>query len=314
VDTSSAGTTLTPYLSRVGAVALLTAEQEVDLAKRVAAGVALTDIEVAATPDGLPYPSPSPRTLSPDDAAIVAGEAVRAADVLVRSNLRLVISLARRHQGRGLDLADIVQEGNLGLMKAVERFDHTRGFRFSTYAAWWIRQAITRGIADRSRTVRLPVHAHELVSKLRWVELDLWQRTGREPSDAELATALGTSVQRLRLLREANAHPTSLDASSGDDRPSVGERLADPAAVDPIGRIAAEEVKRDVTAALERLDPRERTVVELRYGLTDGLPCTLEEIGQHLGVTRERVRQIEIRALRKLQAGGLDDLREGLSA
>lgn len=314
MDTSATGTTLTPYLSRVGAVALLTAEQEVDLAKRVAAGVALASIEAAASDVAGTPPGRSTSRLSTDAATTVAAEAVRAADMLVRSNLRLVVSLARRHQGRGLDLADIVQEGNLGLMKAVERFDHTRGFRFSTYAAWWIRQAITRGIADRSRTVRLPVHAHELVSKLRWVELDLWQRTGREPTEGELAAALGTTVERLRLLRDANAHPTSLDAAPSDDGPSVGERLADPAAVDPIRRLAAEEVQRDVAAALDLLDTRERTVLELRYGLVDGVPRTLEDIGRHLGVTRERVRQIEIRALRKLQAGGLGGRLEDLTA
>jgi RNA polymerase primary sigma factor len=300
VDHEHTSSTLTPYMARVGEVALLTPEQEVDLAKRVAAGVAVADV-------GLEVPAT-------DQRAAILLDAAAATDRLVRSNLRLVISLARRYQGRGLDLADLIQEGNLGLLKAVERFDHTRGFRFSTYAAWWIRQAITRGIADRGRAVRLPVHAHELASKLRWVELELWQHSGREPTEPELAAALGVRPERLRAIRGAAAEVASLDTRLGDERPSIGDRLADPAAIDPAGRVTADDARSNLLAAVRRLEDRERTVLELRYGLVDGAARTLEDIGRHLGVTRERVRQIELRGLRKLQTGELDDLIEEVSA
>ncbi len=301
----SATTTMSPYLARVGEVALLSAESEVDLAKRAAAGRVATS--------RLLHGPAAPPERTRLELIVRGGEA--ATDLLVRANLRLVLSMAGRYQGRGLDLPDLVQEGNLGLLKAVDRFDHTRGFRFSTYAAWWIRQTITRGLADRGRPVRLPVHAHELVVKLRWIELDLWQRFGVEPSEEELAEALGVRPQRLRDIRAAAADVTSLDAPVGGESGSpLSALLADPGADDPAGSAAVADAKRSLRAALQRLDERERSVLELRYGLLDGEARTLDDIGRLLGVTRERIRQIELRGLRKLAHRRLEPLLDDLSA
>jgi RNA polymerase sigma factor (sigma-70 family) len=300
------GTTLGPYLARIGDVELLTAEREVDLAKRVQAGLAARNLLDAASP--------------PDGAArqrceTITTEGERAADLLVRGNLRLVISLARRFRGRGLDLPDLIQEGNLGLLKAAERFEPSRGFRFSTYAAWWIRQAITRGLADRGRPVRLPVNAHETLAKLRWIELELWQQLGRDPSEAELAERLGIRVARLREIRRASEDVASLDAPFGTE---AGGTLAtivpDVAALDPAVVAADVDARRAVLTAVAKLGERERQVLELRFGLAGDEPCTLEEIGLRYGVTRERIRQIELRGLRKLAQPRLDGLLEGVSA
>jgi RNA polymerase primary sigma factor len=295
------GTTLAPYLARVGDVALLSAEQEVDLAKRVQAGLAaaaLLDGGAATLADRVG------RTLRR-----VLDEAHRASDLLVRANLRLVISLARRSQGRGLDLPDLIQEGNLGLLKAVERFDPSRGFRFSTYAAWWIRQAITRGLADRGRPVRLPVNAHETLARLRWVEVQLWQELGREPSESELADRLGLRTARLREIRAAADDVASLDAPVGRDGDgTLGSMVADVHAPDPATVAALDATRRAVLEAVARLEERERDVLALRFGLDGSDPCTLEEIGRRYGVTRERIRQIELRGLRKLADRHLDGL------
>jgi RNA polymerase primary sigma factor len=301
------GTTLGPYLARIGDVELLSAEREVDLAKRVQAGLAARDRLAAASP-----PAPAEQRRLEE----VAVDARRAADLLVRGNLRLVISLARRFRGRGLELPDLVQEGNLGLLKAVERFDPSRGFRFSTYAAWWIRQAITRGLADRGRAVRLPVNAHETLSRLRWVELELWQRLGREPTETELAEGVGVRPARLQEIRYATEDVASLDAPLGAEvgGGTLGSLVPDLRALDPAA-VAADDDTRDLLlAAVARLEEREREVLELRFGLRGGEPCTLEEIGHRYGVTRERIRQIELRGLRKLARRRLDGLLEGASA
>jgi RNA polymerase primary sigma factor len=298
-----AGTTLAPYLARVGDVALLTPEEEVDLAKRAQAGLAARTLLEA----GELAPTPEVRSL--------LAEARRATDELVAANLRLVISLARRYRGRGLDLPDLIQEGNLGLLKAVERFDPSRGFRFSTYAAWWIRQAITRGLADRGRPVRLPVNAHETLAKLRFVEVELWQRLGREPSEQELADRLGLRVARLREIRLAAEDVASLDSPvGGDGEGTLGSLVADASAADPAALAAVDAARAAVQAAVARLDDREREILHLRFGLDGEDPLTLEEIGQRYGVTRERIRQIELRGLRKLAGRHLDELLEGLSA
>jgi RNA polymerase primary sigma factor len=300
------GTTLGPYLARIGDVDLLDAEREVDLAKRVQAGIAaqlLLDVSAAG-----PH---RPR----HDLERIRTEANRAADLLVRGNLRLVIALARRFRGRGLDLPDLIQEGNLGLLKAVERFDPTRGFRFSTYAAWWIRQAITRGLADRGRAVRLPVNAHETLSKLRWVELELWQELGREPTEVELAEQLGIRLSRLREIRYATEDVASLDAPIGAEAGgTLGALVPDAGALDPAAVATDDDTRQMVLAAVARLEVREREVLELRFGLRGDEPCTLEEIGLRYGVTRERIRQIELRGLRKLAHHRLDGLLEGVSA
>jgi RNA polymerase sigma factor (sigma-70 family) len=298
------GTTLGPYLARLGDIELLSAERELDLAKRVQAGLvarALLDL--------------GDRDHTWRRLEAIAADAHRAADLLVRANLRLVIALARRFKGRGLELPDLIQEGNLGLLKAVERFDPSRGFRFSTYAAWWIRQAITRGLADRGRPVRLPVHAHETLAKLRWVELELWQTLGRDPSEDELAERLGVRLERLREIRQASEDVASLDAPVGADGDgTLGTLVADLSARDPATTAADDDTRRAVLAAVARLEEREREVLELRFGLHGGEPCTLEEIGQRYGVTRERIRQIELRGLRKLAHRRLDGLLEGATA
>jgi RNA polymerase sigma factor (sigma-70 family) len=298
------GTTLGPYLARLGDIELLSAERELDLAKRVQAGLAAQALLARGD-----------RAHTWRQLEAIAAEAQRAADLLVRANLRLVIALARRFKGRGLELPDLIQEGNLGLLKAVERFDPSRGFRFSTYAAWWIRQAITRGLADRGRPVRLPVHAHETLAKLRWVELELWQTLGRDPTEDELAERLGVRLERLREIRQASEDVASLDAPIGaDGAGTLGTLVADIGALDPATRAADDDTRRAVHAAVARLEAREREVLELRFGLHGGEPCTLEEIGQRYGVTRERIRQIELRGLRKLAHRRLDGLLEGVSA
>jgi RNA polymerase primary sigma factor len=295
------GTTLAPYLARIGDVALLSAAQEVDLAKRVQAGLAAAVLLEGGADGASPEVSGRLRR--------VVDEAHRASDLLVRANLRLVISLARRSRGRGLDLPDLIQEGNLGLLKAVERFDPSRGFRFSTYAAWWIRQAITRGLADRSRPVRLPVNAHETLARLRWVEVQLWQELGREPTEHELADRLGLRGTRLREIRAAAEDVASLDAPVGRDGDgTLGSLVADTDAPDPAAVVALDATRRAVLEAVARLDERERDVLALRFGLDGSEPCTLEEIGRRYGVTRERIRQIELRGLRKLADRHLDGL------
>lgn len=300
------GTTLGPYLARIGEVALLSAEGEVDLAKRARAGVFAEELLTGAVLRGAGHRRRLQR---------IAAEGRRATDLLVRANLRLVVSMAHRYRGRGLDLPDLIQDGNLGLMKAVDRFDHTRGFRFSTYATWWIRQSITRGLADRGRAVRLPVHAHETLVKLRWVELDLWQRHGREPTEQELAEVLSLKVERLRDIRSAGQALRSLDAPTvqGGDA-DLASVLPDRTADDPAALATATDLRETVLTALAHLDVRERTVLELRFGIHDGQSRTLDQIGDVFGVTRERIRQIELRGLRKLAQRQLDRLVEGMSA
>jgi RNA polymerase primary sigma factor len=307
MTTSTAlGTTLGPYLARIGEVPLLSAEGEVDLAKRARAGVLAAERLAGST------------RLSHQVRRRLLGivtDGHRASELLVRANLRLVVSMAHRYRGRGLDLPDLIQEGNLGLMKAVERFDHTRGFRFSTYASWWIRQAITRGLADRGRAVRLPVHAHETLVKLRWVELDLWQRHGREPTEQELADVLNIRIERLRDIRSAGQALRSLDAPTGPGNESdLSSVLPDTTADDPALLATSSDVRETLLAAMARLEARERTVLELRFGIIDGQPRTLDQIGDIFGVTRERIRQIELRGLRKLAHRRLDHLLDGVSA
>ena len=280
------------YLNAIGRVALLTAEEEVDLAKRYHAGVAAK--QALATTDLPAATRARLRRLTADGA--------RAQERLVTANLRLVVSVARRYLGRGLSLLELVQEGNLGLMRGVEKFDHTKGYKFSTYATWWIRQALTRGTANKARAVRLPVHVHELVAKVRRTEFELLQVLGREATDAEVADDLGITTDRLRELRLAGREITSLDRSIGEDSDAtLGDLVPDEDAEDP-ERIATDGMaRREVVLALEGLHERERGVLELRYGLLGDEPRTLEEIGALYGVTRERIRQIEKKTLAKLR-------------
>jgi RNA polymerase sigma factor (sigma-70 family) len=279
------------YLNAIGRVPLLTAEEEVDLSKRYRAGLEAKDrLCRAATPTE----RARLRRLIEDGA--------RAQERLVTANLRLVVSVARRYLGRGLSLLELVQEGNLGLMRGVEKFDHTKGYKFSTYATWWIRQALTRGTANKARAVRLPVHVHELVAKVRRTEFELLQEFGREPTDTEVAESLGLTEVRLHELRLAGREITSLDRTVGEDgETTLGELVRDDDAPDPEQLASDLLARREVSNALEQLHERERGVLELRYGLTGDEPRTLEEIGALYGVTRERIRQIEKNTLAKLR-------------
>jgi RNA polymerase sigma factor (sigma-70 family) len=280
------------YLNAIGRVPLLTPEEEVDLAKRYHAGVAAKEL---LTLPGLPASTKARLRRLIEDGA-------RAQERLVTANLRLVVSVARRYLGRGLSLLELVQEGNLGLMRGVEKFDHTKGYKFSTYATWWIRQALTRGTANKARAVRLPVHVHELVAKVRRTEFELLQVLGRDPTDEEVAEDLGLTVARLRELRLAGREITSLDRTIGEDgETTLGDLVPDDEAPDPEHLATAELARHEVAAALEQLHERERGVLELRYGLRGDEPRTLEEIGDLYGVTRERIRQIEKKTLAKLR-------------
>jgi RNA polymerase sigma factor (sigma-70 family) len=282
------------YLNAIGQVPLLTAEEEVDLAKRDQAGRAalllLEDDRVRLTP----------RAKARLQRILADGR--QAQEHMVCANLRLVVSVARRYLGRGLSLLELVQEGNLGLIRGVEKFDHTKGYKFSTYATWWIRQALTRGTANKARAVRLPVHVHEMVSKIKRTELDLLQQTGRDATDQELAESLGLDIERLREIRLAGREVASLDRPVGEDgETTMGELVADDDAVDPELAAAYELTRAEVNEALASLHERERGVLMMRFGLLDGECHTLEEIGERYGVTRERIRQIEKKTLAKLR-------------
>jgi RNA polymerase sigma factor (sigma-70 family) len=298
------------YLNAIGKTPLLTAEEEVNLAKRDQAGQVAREIlrDHATSTNGQALPPRTKAMLRKIDR-----DGRRAQDHMVRANLRLVVSVARRYRGRGLDLLDLVQEGNLGLMRAVEKFDHTKGYKFSTYATWWIRQALTRGLADKSRVLRLPVHVHETLGKMRWAELDLVQQFGRDPTEAELADLMDMTVERLRDIRSAARDLLSLDTPVGEDGDTtMGHLVADIDAIDPEGAASFELTKDVVQDVLHTLTDRERGVVMLRFGLIDGECRTLEEVGAEYGVTRERIRQIEAKTLTKLRHPSRSDRLRGL--
>ena len=254
------------YLKEIGNVPLLTSEEEVELAKRVEAG---------------------------DE------EAKRK---LTEANLRLVVSIAKKYVGRGMPFLDLIQEGNMGLMKAVDKFDYTKGYKFSTYATWWIRQAITRGIADTGRTIRVPVHMVETINKTLRMTRTLLQELGREPTSEEVAERLGVPVARVREVLKISRDPVSLDTPIGEEDDShLGDFIEDETALSPADSAAFSMLKEELATALESLTERERQVVRLRFGLEDGRARTLEEVGKEFNVTRERIRQIEAKALRKLR-------------
>ena len=257
------------YLKEIGKVPLLTADEEIEIAKKMLEG---------------------------------GPEAEAAKKKLAEANLRLVVSIAKRYVGRGMLFLDLIQEGNLGLIKAVEKFDYTKGFKFSTYATWWIRQAITRAIADQARTIRIPVHMVETINKLIRVSRQLLQEKGREPQPEEIAEAMGISVEKVREIVKIAQEPVSLETPIGEEEDShLGDFIQDDDAPPPAEAASFTLMKEQLMSVLDTLTPREKKVLSLRFGLEDGRQRTLEEVGQEFNVTRERIRQIEAKALRKLR-------------
>lgn len=281
------------YLEEVASHDLLTAEDEVRLARAIETGR-----KAQARLDSDPRLSSKERASLFRD--IHLGDEAKA--MFIRSNLRLVISIAKRYAGRGLDLLDLIQEGNLGLIRAVEKFDWRKGFKFSTYATWWIRQAITRGLGNHGRTIRLPVHMVDVVRTVQETELSLTEQLRRAPTIAEIAYLSGLDEEKVRIAREAPGDTVSLDRPVGEDGDAqLGDFVQDDSAIDPFAVVADHARRRQLDEALQILDGREREIVLLRYGLDGSDPRTLSDVGKELGITRERVRQIEGRALAKLR-------------
>jgi RNA polymerase primary sigma factor len=281
------------YLKEIGKVPLLTAEQEVTLAKRIEAGLHARDRREGRT-------DLSDNESEGLQAVAVDGELAKRQ--LTEANLRLVVSIAKRYVGRGMALLDLIQEGNLGLIRAVEKFDYTKGFKFSTYATWWIRQAITRAIADQARTIRIPVHMVETMNKVLRVQRSMLQELGREPTVDEVAAKVEMTSDRVREIQRISQEPVSLETPVGEeDDSSLGDFVEDPTAIAPATAAARALLTEAIEEALEELNDRERAVVRLRFGLDDGQTHTLEEVGKEFGVTRERIRQIESKTLAKLR-------------
>ena len=280
------------YLREIGRVPLLTAEDEVELAKTIEAGLFAEEKLTGGFPLlGAVH----------GDLELLVGEGVRAKQRLIEANLRLVVSIAKRYIGRGLVFLDLIQEGNLGLIRAVEKFDYTRGYKFSTYATWWIRQAITRAIADQARTIRVPVHMVETINKLARVQRQLHQELGREATTDEIAAELGLEPERVAEIQRIAQEPVSLQSPIGEEESDLGDFIEDADAVVPIEAAAFIMLQDQLERVLCELAEREQRIIQLRFGLTDGHPRTLEEVGREFGVTRERIRQIESKTLAKLR-------------
>ncbi len=292
-----AGATSDPvkdYLKQIGKVPLLNAEQEVELAKRIEAGL-FAEEKLAE----------GGRSLPPDvrgDLEWIAEDGRRAKNHLLEANLRLVVSLAKRYTGRGMLFLDLIQEGNLGLIRAVEKFDYTKGYKFSTYATWWIRQAITRAMADQARTIRIPVHMVEVINKLARVQRQMLQDLGREPTPEELAAELDMTPEKVIEVQKYGREPISLHTPLGEDGDSeFGDLIEDSEAIQPGEAVSFTLLQEQLHSVLDTLSEREAGVVSMRFGLTDGQPKTLDEIGKVYGVTRERIRQIESKTMSKLR-------------
>jgi RNA polymerase primary sigma factor len=282
------------YLKEIGKVALLTAQEEVDLAKRIEAGEEATGKLTIENDKFTPGQVDELRWLERD------GQ--RAKRHLVEANLRLVVSIAKRYVGRGMAFLDLIQEGNLGLIRAVEKFDHTKGFKFSTYATWWIRQAITRAIADQARTIRIPVHMVETINKLVRIQRQLLQDLGREPTAQEIADQMELPPEKVREIQKISQEPVSLHTPVGEEEDShLGDFIEDAEAIVPLERASFRLLQEQLESVLHTLSEREKEVIRLRFGLVDGQPRTLEEVGKKFGVTRERIRQIESKTLSKLR-------------
>ncbi|OBF57811.1 RNA polymerase sigma factor [Mycobacterium sp. 852002-53434_SCH5985345] len=285
------------YLKQIGKVALLNAEEEVELAKRIEAGLYATQLMAEMAERGDKLPAAQRR-----DMMWICRDGDRAKNHLLEANLRLVVSLAKRYTGRGMAFLDLIQEGNLGLIRAVEKFDYTKGYKFSTYATWWIRQAITRAMADQARTIRIPVHMVEVINKLGRIQRELLQDLGREPTPEELAKEMDITPEKVLEIQQYAREPISLDQTIGDEGDSqLGDFIEDSEAVVAVDAVSFTLLQDQLQSVLETLSEREAGVVRLRFGLTDGQPRTLDEIGQVYGVTRERIRQIESKTMSKLR-------------
>ncbi|WP_300009191.1 RNA polymerase sigma factor [Pseudonocardia sp.] len=285
------------YLKQIGKVALLNAEEEVELAKRIEAGLYAAERLRRAIDSGEKV-SPQLRR----DLRWIVRDGERAKNHLLEANLRLVVSLAKRYTGRGMAFLDLIQEGNLGLIRAVEKFDYTKGYKFSTYATWWIRQAITRAMADQARTIRIPVHMVEVINKLGRIQRELLQDLGREPTPEELAKEMDITPEKVLEIQQYAREPISLDQTIGDEGDSqLGDFIEDSEAVVAVDAVSFTLLQDQLQSVLATLSEREAGVVRLRFGLTDGQPRTLDEIGQVYGVTRERIRQIESKTMSKLR-------------
>ncbi|HEY2174633.1 MAG TPA: RNA polymerase sigma factor [Mycobacteriales bacterium] len=285
------------YLKQIGKVALLNAEEEVDLAKRIEAGLYSAERLRQAEDTGEKLVVSMRRDLH-----WIVRDGERAKNHLLEANLRLVVSLAKRYTGRGMAFLDLIQEGNLGLIRAVEKFDYTKGYKFSTYATWWIRQAITRAMADQARTIRIPVHMVEVINKLGRIQRELLQDLGREPTPEELAKEMDINPEKVLEIQQYAREPISLDQTIGDEGDSqLGDFIEDSEAVVAVDAVSFTLLQDQLQSVLQTLSEREAGVVRLRFGLTDGQPRTLDEIGQVYGVTRERIRQIESKTMSKLR-------------
>ena len=285
------------YLKEIGKVPLLTASEEIDLAMKIEAGLKATAELEKAEEEGRELTRREQRRLTR-----VEQVGLDAKSQLIEANLRLVVSIAKRYVGRGMLFLDLIQEGNLGLIRAVEKFDYTKGFKFSTYATWWIRQAITRAIADQARTIRIPVHMVETINKLVRIQRQLLQELGREPTSEEIGERMGMSAERVREIKKISQEPVSLETPIGEEEDSqLGDFIEDSDAVAPPDAAGFLMLQEQLNKVLDGLAERERKVIELRFGLVDGHPRTLEEVGREFGVTRERIRQIESKTLAKLR-------------
>ncbi|MCD8200113.1 MAG: RNA polymerase sigma factor RpoD [Coriobacteriaceae bacterium] len=285
------------YLKEIGKVDLLTAPEEVDLAMKIEAGLEATQQLEEAEEQGIELERRDRRRLTR-----IEQVGLDAKDQLIEANLRLVVSIAKRYVGRGMLFLDLIQEGNLGLIRAVEKFDYTKGFKFSTYATWWIRQAITRAIADQARTIRIPVHMVETINKLVRIQRQLLQTLGREPTPEEIGKEMDMTPERVREIQKISQEPVSLETPIGEEEDSqLGDFIEDHDAIRPDDAAGFTMLQEQLRTVLDGLAERERKVIELRFGLKDGHPRTLEEVGREFGVTRERIRQIESKTLAKLR-------------
>jgi RNA polymerase primary sigma factor len=282
------------YLREIGRVPLLTAHDEVELAKAIEAGLFAEEMMQA----GVRADGRGPQLA---DLMLVSAEGTRAKQRLIEANLRLVVSIAKRYIGRGLVFLDLIQEGNLGLIRAVEKFDYTKGYKFSTYATWWIRQAITRAIADQARTIRIPVHMVETINKMARIQRQLHQDLGREATPDEIAAEMGMHPERVAEIQRIAQEPVSLQSPIGEEDSDLGDFIEDADAVVPMEAAAFIMLQDQLDQVLDNLSVREQRIIQLRFGLTDGHPRTLEEVGREFGVTRERIRQIESKTLAKLR-------------